>query len=99
MKRQGVRTRYAGSSWRHAMAVVVAAMFAFAAMGAACAKHVYAAHLHPVAVVAPARLSLITPEGTVQAPLYLSADWNVPQPGIERAVIVIHGRLRNADVY
>jgi hypothetical protein len=81
------------------MAAIAAAILSFAAMSAACAGHVYAAHLHLVAVVAPARLSLITPEGAVEAPLYLSADWNVPQPGIERAVIVIHGKLRNADVY
>lgn len=32
-------------------------------------------------------------------PLYLSGDWTKPMPEIERAVIVQHGRLRNADVY
>ncbi|RDU95591.1 alpha/beta hydrolase [Trinickia dinghuensis] len=65
----------------------------------ALAQHVYAPHLHPVAVIAPTRLRLDTPQGAAQFPLYLSADWNVPQPRIERAVIVIHGKLRNADVY
>lgn len=77
----------------------MAAMLAAAAPGAAHARHVYAPHLHPVAAVAPARLQLSTPAGVVQAPLYLSADWSVPQPRVERAVIVIHGKLRNADVY
>ena len=32
-------------------------------------------------------------------PLYVSGDWSKPAPGISRAVIVLHGRLRNADVY
>ncbi|MGN6581682.1 MAG: alpha/beta hydrolase [Bordetella sp.] len=81
------------------MAAFFAALLAGAPTGAVCAAHVYAPHLRPVAVVAPDRLSIATPAGVVQAPLYLSAAWNVPRPGIERAVIVIHGKLRNADVY
>jgi pimeloyl-ACP methyl ester carboxylesterase len=32
-------------------------------------------------------------------PLYVSADWSKPLPDINRAVLVLHGRLRNADVY
>ncbi|WP_291571037.1 alpha/beta hydrolase [Bradyrhizobium sp.] len=32
-------------------------------------------------------------------PLYASADWSGPLPSITRAVLVLHGRLRNADVY
>jgi pimeloyl-ACP methyl ester carboxylesterase len=32
-------------------------------------------------------------------PLYLSADWDRPLPGIDRAVITLHGRRRDADVY
>ena len=28
-----------------------------------------------------------------------SADWSKPLPGITRAVLVLHGRLRNADTY
>jgi pimeloyl-ACP methyl ester carboxylesterase len=32
-------------------------------------------------------------------PLYLSADWSRPLPEINRAVLILHGRLRNADVY
>ncbi|WP_019937195.1 hypothetical protein [Bordetella sp. FB-8] len=74
-------------------------LLAAAAPGAAWAAHAYAPHLHPVAALAPARLPLSTPAGVFQAPLYLSAHWNVPQPRIERAVVVIHGKLRNADAY
>ena len=29
----------------------------------------------------------------------LSQDWNHPQPNVQRALIVIHGRLRNAQTY
>ena len=32
-------------------------------------------------------------------PVYVSRDWSVPQPDIERAVIVQHGRARNASDY
>lgn len=32
-------------------------------------------------------------------PIYLSADWSHPQPMMTRAVVMLHGRLRNADVY
>ena len=79
-----------------ALAWVVASV---AAPTVSFAQHVYEAHLHPVAVIAPARMQLDTPQGPAEFPLYLSTDWNVPQPRIERAVIVIHGKLRNADVY
>jgi pimeloyl-ACP methyl ester carboxylesterase len=87
---------------RRCVAATAIAALAFSLVIAptvACAAHVYAPHLHPVAVIAPARLRLDTPEGQAQFPLYLSADWETPQPHIVRAVIVIHGKLRNADVY
>lgn len=32
-------------------------------------------------------------------PLHVSSDWSKAQPSITRAVVVLHGRLRNADVY
>lgn len=54
---------------------------------------------HPVKVVADQRLAVTTPAGTGALALYVSRDWSMPQPGVARAVIVIHGRLRNADVY
>ena len=37
--------------------------------------------------------------GQGMLPLYLSSDWSMPLPGISRAIIVLHGRLRNADEY
>ncbi|WP_206950976.1 alpha/beta hydrolase [Trinickia acidisoli] len=53
----------------------------------------------PVAVVAPHRLAVTTSAGRGVIALYITCDWRVPQPAIRRAVILIHGRLRNADAY
>ncbi|HLI13905.1 MAG TPA: alpha/beta hydrolase [Alphaproteobacteria bacterium] len=53
----------------------------------------------PVEAVASERLRVTTGAGTGLLPLYLSRDWSKPQPGVARAVIVIHGLLRNADAY
>ncbi|CCE00593.1 hypothetical protein [Bradyrhizobium sp. STM 3809] len=50
----------------------------------------------PVAVVADERLA-VGDRGVL--PLYASRPWTQPQPDITRAVLVLHGRLRNADVY
>lgn len=55
--------------------------------------------LHAVRTIADARMTIDTPQGRATFPLYLSTDWTVPQPGVVHAVIVLHGRLRNADVY
>jgi pimeloyl-ACP methyl ester carboxylesterase len=55
-----------------------------------------AANHHPVKKIADSRLA-VGDRGTL--PLYLSADWSKPLPDINRAVLVLHGRLRNADVY
>ncbi|MFM0591985.1 alpha/beta hydrolase [Paraburkholderia dilworthii] len=65
----------------------------------ALAAHAYKAHLRPVAVISDTRFTIDTPQGHAEFPLYLSKDWNVAQPQVTRAVIVIHGKLRNADVY
>jgi pimeloyl-ACP methyl ester carboxylesterase len=50
----------------------------------------------PVKEVADSRIAVGT-KGML--PLYVSADWTKPQPSITRAVLVLHGRLRDADVY
>ncbi|HVJ53539.1 MAG TPA: hypothetical protein VM689_13810 [Aliidongia sp.] len=56
-------------------------------------------HNKPVKVVADQRLTVTAAAGTGQLPLYVSADWTRPQPGIIRALLVFHGKLRDADVY
>jgi pimeloyl-ACP methyl ester carboxylesterase len=55
-----------------------------------------APHHRAVKEVATLRIS-VGNRGTL--PLYVSADWSNPLPEITRAVLVVHGRLRNADVY
>jgi pimeloyl-ACP methyl ester carboxylesterase len=50
----------------------------------------------PVKMVADSRIAVGT-QG--ELPLYVSSDWSKSLPGITRAVLVLHGRLRNADVY
>src|SRR5471032_573984 len=73
--------------------------FSVATAVPAWAQHRYTPNLKPVAVISDTRLAIATPDGHAQFPLYLSSDSNVAQPQIVRAVIVIHGKLRNADVY
>jgi pimeloyl-ACP methyl ester carboxylesterase len=53
----------------------------------------------PVKVVASQALSVTTPKGTGALPLFVSLDWSKPQPDVTRALLVFHGKLRNADVY
>lgn len=47
--------------------------------------------LTPVPIVQDARLDVRTAQGAGVVPLHLTRDWTIPQPGIRRAVIVIHG--------
>jgi pimeloyl-ACP methyl ester carboxylesterase len=44
-------------------------------------------------------MTVVTQDGQGRLPLYVSADWSAPLPAVTRAVIVVHGTLRNADVY
>jgi pimeloyl-ACP methyl ester carboxylesterase len=70
-------------------------VFALASPRVRAADEVASNH-RPVKEVASLRISVGT-QGTL--PLYVSADWSSPLPDITRAVLVLHGRLRNADVY
>ena len=60
-----------------------------------------APHRRPVKVVAPERLKLKAAQGEVMVPAYSSVALGdvKPHAGIRRAVIVVHGRLRDADRY
>ena len=58
----------------------------------------------PVKIVADHTIRLVTPDGPPLLPLYLSlngspVDLSHPLPAVTRAVILIHGRQRNADTY
>ena len=50
---------------------------------------------HGVKVVSPDRFHL--PAGDLS--LGLSQDWASPLPQVTRALIIVHGRLRNAQTY
>ena len=58
-----------------------------------------APHRGPVKVVADQRLEVKASAGTGSVPIYVLRDWTRPQPEVRRALVVLHGRLRNADVY
>ncbi|HKM62393.1 MAG TPA: hypothetical protein VJY39_07865 [Acidisphaera sp.] len=52
-------------------------------------------HHRPVAAVGDQRVAV----GNAELPVYVSRDWSAPLPGVKRGVLVLHGLLRNADVY
>ena len=78
------------------MLTVLAASATVLIMTQVLAEEEVASNRKPVKVVADARLA-VGNQGML--PLYISADWSKPLPGITRAILVLHGRLRNADVY
>jgi pimeloyl-ACP methyl ester carboxylesterase len=58
----------------------------------------------PVKKIADHLLPVTTAKGKADLPLYLSingaaADLSRPQPAVTRALIIFHGKLRNADTY
>lgn len=53
----------------------------------------------PVAVVASRYLNVATHAGSGTVPVFANGDWLAPTRDVKRAVILIHGRLRNADTY
>jgi len=53
----------------------------------------------PVKAVAPDRLKVKTAGGDATIPLHSSVDLSKTHPDIKRALIVLHGRLRDADRY
>lgn len=84
---------------RAAVASLLACAFSACFVDCAEARREHASNAHPVDAIASARMPIDTPQGQADFALDLSADWNVPQPGVVRAVIVLHGRLRNTDDY
>lgn len=59
-----------------------------------------ASPLRPVTAIGPARLTLDSGEQSVVMPLFSNrAHWAAPDPALRLAVITIHGRQRNADLY
>jgi pimeloyl-ACP methyl ester carboxylesterase len=75
---------------------VVSALLVGLLCRSAIAQEEDAPNHRPVKALGDARIPV---GGRGTAVLYVSADWSKPQPDISRAVIILHGRLRNADVY
>lgn len=53
----------------------------------------------PVTVVAPQRLAVKTATGEGSVPFFATDAWDAPQLAVRHVVIMMHGRLRNADTY
>ncbi len=72
---------------------------ALAVPGIAVAADENAPHRRPVKVIAPERIKIKTALGETLIPAYTSCNIDKPNAAIKRAVIVVHGRLRDADKY
>ncbi|SNT44207.1 hypothetical protein SAMN05421770_11813 [Granulicella rosea] len=53
----------------------------------------------PVKAIAPSEIHVDKGGASAVLPLYVSADWSRPLPNVTRALLVFHGKLRNADEY
>jgi hypothetical protein len=81
---------------RSCMKILAAILGLALICGHTLAEEEVVTHRRPVKVIADARIT-VGSEGKL--PLYVSGDWSNPLPGITRAVLVLHGRLRDADAY
>ena len=81
----------------------VAASALSAALNIAYAADEVAPQRRPVKTIAPERIKIKAAQGEAIVPAYMSVDMNKvtgdAHPEIKRAVIVVHGRLRDADTY
>ncbi len=86
-------------SWPQRVSRAMLMLIAVAWLGPAVAMDETAPHRRPVRTVAPERLKIKTSLGEALVPAYMSCDVTKSQSQIKRAVIVVHGRLRDADKY
>src|SRR5580658_10870812 len=49
--------------------------------------------------IAHGALRVTTSAGTGLLPIYVSSDWSKPQPRVTRAIVIFHGKKRNAAGY
>ena len=78
------------------MRFILAGLLALGLAWPALAAEDDAPNRRPVGAVGDARIAV---GPGAELPLFLSQDWSAPLPGVKRVVIVLHGRLRDADVY
>lgn len=88
-------SRAGGRWWLRSMV----ALCASALLAGAWAQDETAPQRRPVKVVAPERIKVKTVMGEALVPAYASADLSKVHSEVKRAVIVVHGRLRDADKY
>ena len=94
-----IATGSARSRWlRSAVLLCSAVLFAGSAVSAWAADET-APHRRPVKVVAPERIKVRATQGEALVPAFTSADLSKVHSDIKRALIVVHGRLRDADKY
>lgn len=94
-----VRVERAMCSWPSCALRTLLALIVASWLGQAVAMDETAPHRRPVKTIAPERLKIKTALGEALVPAYASSDVNKTQPQIKCAVIVVHGRLRDADKY
>lgn len=85
--------------WQSSVYSIVLPLIAASWCAQAVAMDETAPQRRPVKTVAPERLKIKTAQGEALVPAYINCDIGKTQSQIKRAVIVIHGRLRDADKY
>src|SRR5271165_2712640 len=86
---------YAREDGMRAIRWIATLLAVLAPVAAARAAEETDPHHRPVAAVGDQRVAV----GNAELPVYVSRDWSAPLPGVKRGVLVLHGLLRNADVY
>ena len=86
-------------SWQPRVLRAVLALIAASWLGQAAAMEETAPQRRPVKTIAPERLKIKTALGEALVPAYFSNDVSKAHAEVKRAVIVVHGRLRDADKY
>ena len=94
-----LRTVRSKRSWQSCALRSVLALVAASWLGQVVAMDESAPQRRPVKTIAPERLKIKTALGEALVPAYISSDVTKVQSHIKRAVIVVHGRLRDADKY
>ena len=82
---------------KKALQLVLAGLVAFTASSAQTTDQT--SSTAPVKVIAPSQIHVDKGGASAVLPLYVSSDWSHPLPNVTRALLVFHGKLRNADAY
>lgn len=85
--------------WLSGVAAICAVLLNHPAQAQSKADDESAQHRRPVKTIAPERIKIKTVQGEAIIAAYTSADMSKQHSEIKRAVIMVHGRLRDADKY